>query len=248
MAFNEGLSVYASEGKVQPYCLAAEFYVLHMDEAGEFSGPKMDALIRKKYPADIANRLIGKAIHERYDDDPNIWSPSDEPVEISPGFLMFSQEIDLGSDSIIATSIDGDSDFFDLYFWSDAKYMKTSLNRASFDAEFSGLKFVLREIELLLPSAALQLSLAFTPEVNARRPLVGRPPRWDWEGAMVSVIAQAQKPDGLPTGHGAQARIEEMIAAWFTSQTGDCPAISQVRQRAAKIMRMLERPETPESR
>jgi hypothetical protein len=63
----------------------------------------------------------------------------------------------------------------------------------------------------------------------------------------MAVIAVAQEPDGLPTGHGAQARIEEMIAAWFMDQSGECPASSQVRQRAAKIMRMLARPETPES-
>ncbi|WP_397603993.1 hypothetical protein [Sphingorhabdus sp.] len=64
---------------------------------------------------------------------------------------------------------------------------------------------------------------------------------------MAYVVSQAQTPDGLPTGAGAQARIEEMISGWFLLESGDSPAPSQVRQRAALIMKTLERPETPKN-
>jgi hypothetical protein len=41
----------------------------------------------------------------------------------------------------------------------------------------------------------------------------------------------------------AQAQIERLIAEWFTKETGDAPADSQVRQHATKIMRALKKPE-----
>ena len=247
MVFNDGLKLYASEGKIQPYCAVGEFFDRLQAEAGEFSGPKMDALIRQKYEADIADRLAGQGIHERFNDDLNVWCETDEPVEVDGGFIIFAQELDWNSGIIKATAIEGHGDTFDLFFWNQSDQMGTWLPRPSYDAELSGLKFEFSEIELLLPNAALQQSFTFAPQANVRQSPIGRPARWDWEGAMMSVIAEAQKPDGLPTGHGAQARIEELIAAWFTDQSGDCPAPSQVRQRAAKIMRGLERPETPES-
>lgn len=247
MAFNDGLKVYASQGRIQPYCLIGEFHVAHSDEAGVFSGPKMDAVIRKSYEDEMANRIVGKSIHERFDDDPNVWGESDEPLEVDVGFFIMSEEVDWEAGRLKATAIDGHGEIFQTFFWDQSDHLGSSLRRPSYDAEMSGLKFDFSDIELLLPSATLQPSFSFAPPMASRQTQIGRPARWDWEGAMVAVIAEAQRPDGLPTGHGAQARIEEMIAAWFTGQTGDCPAPSQVRQRAAKIMNRLERPETPES-
>ena len=247
MAFNDGLKVYASEGRIQPYCSIGEFLLTHIDEAGELSGPKMDALIRENYGEEMANRIIGKAPHERFDDDPNVWGESDEPVDVDIGFFLMSEEIDWETGRLKARDIEGHGALFDLFFWDQADHLGSSLNKPSFDADMSGLKFDFSDIELLLPSATLQQSFSFAPPKTSRQAQIGRPARWDWEGAMVAVIAEAQHPDGLPTGHGAQARIEEMIAAWFTRQTGDCPAPSQVRQRAAKIMNLLEKPETPEN-
>lgn len=71
---------------------------------------------------------------------------------------------------------------------------------------------------------------------------VGRPAKWHWEGALAHVVAMAQTPVGLPTGHGAQAKIEAIIAEWFTAETGNSPSISQIRTRAALVRVMIERP------
>ena len=95
---------------------------------------------------------------------------------------------------------------------------------------------------MLLPSSSLGETIGFLTAQPERRRPVGRPPKWDWEGAMANVVSKAQHPDGLPTGPGAQARIEGLITDWFMAEVQDAPASSQVRQRAAKIMRMIETP------
>ena len=66
----------------------------------------------------------------------------------------------------------------------------------------------------------------------------GRPPKWDWEGALIHIAAVANKPDGLSSGRGAQAKIAEMIRDWFIQTTGDSPADSEIRKRAKLVIGM----------
>jgi hypothetical protein len=70
----------------------------------------------------------------------------------------------------------------------------------------------------------------------------GRPPKWDWEGAMAHVAAVANTPDGLETGPGAQAAIERLIADHFTRASDDAstPCESEIRKRAKRIMDEIE--------
>ena len=75
------------------------------------------------------------------------------------------------------------------------------------------------------------------PAAEPRRAGPGRTPKWDWEGALAAVVAEANSLDGLPEGHGAQAAIERIIADHFGAEG---PSESQVRLRAAKIMEALE--------
>lgn len=69
----------------------------------------------------------------------------------------------------------------------------------------------------------------------------GRKPKWDWEGALCSLIAKANTPDGLPQGPGSQAEIGKHLAAWFSHQSpdGSMPASSALGERAAKVARAL---------
>lgn len=71
----------------------------------------------------------------------------------------------------------------------------------------------------------------------------GHPGKWNWEGALIYLIALANQPDGLPEGRGAQTRIVELIADWFaaTSNDGDTPAPSEIKKRARSIMEELSR-------
>ena len=57
MAFNDELKVYASEGRVQPYCQVGEFHLALSDEASVLTGEELDAIIRKTYGEDMANRI-----------------------------------------------------------------------------------------------------------------------------------------------------------------------------------------------
>ena len=87
---------------------------------------------------------------------------------------------------------------------------------------------------MLLPNSnAVLLSQALKTDVVRQR---GRPTKWDWEGAMAHVVGLAQRPDGLPVGHGAQSTIEKAMSEWFVRQFADQPAQSQIRQRAQMIM------------
>lgn len=78
-----------------------------------------------------------------------------------------------------------------------------------------------------------------TPAFAIRSNGGGRPPKYDWEGALIHIAALANLPDGLPTGPGAQAEIARRIADWFASAAGECPADSEIRRRASRIMQAL---------
>jgi hypothetical protein len=72
----------------------------------------------------------------------------------------------------------------------------------------------------------------------------GRPSKWDWEGALIYVAAQANLPDGLIDEEGGtQADIEEMISEWFIQRTGDSPAESEIRKRASAVMKAISKPQ-----
>lgn len=244
MAFDEGLRAYASTGKVQPHTTAGSFTNKHFNEAGEFSGPKMDAVLRTQYPPEFAAKLIGKDSHDRVDDNPTTWDESDDPRRLDEGYFLYASEIKWDTGTLKCKYLPDSGELAEVYFPSN-DHLFSDFPSVTYDVEFGGLSFEYKAVELLLPSFDLSNSLGFAFEFLEVRRNIGRPTKWDWEGAMAGVIAQAQTPDGLPTGAGAQARIEELISAWFMAEMGDSPAPSQVRQRAAKIMRTLERPETP---
>lgn len=92
---------------------------------------------------------------------------------------------------------------------------------------------------MLLPTHQLASDEIGTRTGAERRGPVGRPPKWDWDAALESLIARAQLPDGLPSGAGAQAEIERLIASWFMETENDCPSESQIRGRAQRVMRAI---------
>lgn len=246
MAFDEGLAAYSRRGKVQPYGSVADMTGGYIEEAGGLSGPKMDEVISKNFRKEVADKLIGKDPFSRFDDEPFEWDESEDPMQLDVGFFLYASEIDWDEGIIRADLLPGDGELREVFF-PDSAFLSTELDRGDFEAVIEGLCFEFSKIEMLLPSMELGASTSFTMTHAEARTRVGRPKTWDWESALAHIVAVAQTPDGLPTGPGAQARIEEIMSAWFMTETGNSPAVSQVRQRAASIMRTLAKPKTPKT-
>lgn len=244
LAFDEGLPAYSRKGKVQSYGHVADHTSHLFKKAGELSGPKMDIAIREEFSDEIAYQLIGRDPFSRCDDACYQWEEDEEPKLLDFGFFLYASEIDWKEGLLIASDLPGDGEIHDLFF-ENSEFFESELERPSYEAKIEGLSFEINKIEMLLPSIELGQTVGFTAPQIDRRKSVGRPQKWDWEGALAYVISQAQHPDGLPTGPGAQARIESLISSWFVQQSLEAPAPSQVRQRAAKIMQMLEMPKIP---
>lgn len=129
-------------------------------------------------------------------------------------------------------------------FLQDSDEFNPEMDRSEFEFELSGMAFDLETIEMLAPGgdakgAQPQALHASTPTQRANLSRAGRPAKYDWEGAIAHVAALANHPDGLPTGSGAQAEIARRIADWFEGAGGDCPADSEIRRRAARIMQAI---------
>ena len=140
-------------------------------------------------------------------------------------------------------------------FWSDFHFAYPEACKIDwvsgdfiFESDFnwvrgSGEAFSVRLQADSLPGVVAIPLAGSTPDIelieSTKKARRGRPSKWDWEGALAHVVSIAQRPDGLPTGDGAQSKIETLIADWFVSETGNSPATSQIRQRARTIMQLV---------
>jgi len=234
------LDAYFEKARIQPSASAFSFLFRHREEAGDYSGPKMDDIIRREYPPELAEKLVGKSESDSVLDEPILFGGEDGPKILDTGYILFASSIDWDAGTLICDWVPEQREILELWFPSE-ELLYSEFERPDYAAEFSGLAFELPRIEMLLPSVDAGKLRTEKRDAGKRIPHIGRPSKWDWEGALAFVIAQAQTPDGLPTGHGAQARIETMIAEWFERETGGSPSISQIRQRASKIMGLIEK-------
>lgn len=93
----------------------------------------------------------------------------------------------------------------------------------------------------ILDSPDTNIAIKNVERLSSAQERRGRPRKWDWEGAICAVLAEAQRnPDGLPTGYGAQTQVGNMIRQWFLDNQDGEPATSEIGQRAAKIMQAIE--------
>ncbi len=239
MILDRELSLYAQKVEVDAFTGIINFTGELYAKAGEFSGPKMDAAIREEFSPELAEKLVGKDHHSDVHDDPHVVEGIDNIGVIDPGFVLFSDGIDWDSSSLELDWIDEDMLGLE-WFFPNQNFVASEFDRANYRVNFSGLSFEARKIELLLPSMKLERVTGGTSELRVGRS-IGRPRKWDWDGALAHVVSQAQLPDGLPTGPGAQAKIEMLIAEWFMDETGNAPAISQIRGKASRVIQMIEK-------
>jgi hypothetical protein len=145
------------------------------------------------------------------------------PQIASPGYFLYSTNIDWVN-GVLEAEI-GAWDHIDRsYFLEEEDLLQSDFEKADYRVTLSGLSFERETIEMLQPN------MEFPPITHGQtenRVRIGRPRTWDWEGATTYLLTIAQTPDGLPTGPGAQAQIERLVAEWFTNETGDAPATSQ---------------------
>ena len=244
MIFDRELDAYAERVIVQPHSTVFAFTAELYETAKEWAGPAMDKAILDYYPKEFAQKLVGKNQHDRVDDEQNIVNGWETVGTIDPGFIMFASHIDWDGGVIEVEWID-DENLANENLFPSQDYAGSEFEKADFEIRFEGLKFDASRIELLLPNALFDASKELTLAGGRHKQSIGRPTKWNWDGALAYVVSQAQTPDGLPIGDGAQARLEEMISEWFVQESGDSPAVSQVRQRAALIMKTLQTPKTP---
>jgi hypothetical protein len=170
------------------------------------------------------------------------WDESiEDPVVVSAGYFLRADTINWTT-GILEVEINTLWDHIEKnYFMEEEDLLTSEFEKAEYKITLTGLSFDREAIEMLLPNMELGPSAVTQTESRAR---IGRPRTWDWDGAITYLLTVAQTPDGLPTGPGAQAQIERLISEWFTNETGDAPAASQVRQHVTKIMRTLKKPES----
>lgn len=199
----------------------------------------LDELIAENFTPEFAAKLLGKAIGDRVYDETIEWDETEDPHNLSAGFFLMAEDRNWETGTIsgeVAPEMHSRDEWL---FWDEDEHLVSDFERPSYEYKLSGLCFDFSVIEMLLPSLTIpedQLGLG----VSERRGPVGRPPKWDWESALEHMIAKAQTPDGLPSGPGAQAEIERMIADWFIKTENGSPSESQIRGRAQRIMRSVE--------
>lgn len=109
----------------------------------------------------------------------------------------------------------------------------------AFMCEAFGVRFAREDIVIMNPGRDLRSKVRPSLMTEERR-TGGAQTRYDWEGALIALIALANNPDGLPTGPGANARLVEVMAMWFQKNGGIEPSQSALKQRAAKILNETE--------
>jgi len=167
------------------------------------------------------------------------WYESDDflPNQIGYGYFHHADEIDWEEGRIEIQSIfpnEADRDYFlsdDLMYGEEKRRGEVQFSWLEFKVSLSGLSFESSAIELI---SGLESP---SPEKRAQR--VGRPKKWDWEGALISVIGLANEVDGIGQERGEQAKIEAEMAKWFLDTTGEQPQTSQLRKYANRIMAYL---------
>jgi hypothetical protein len=233
------LAPYFLGGKSIAKCLAlgAVFQDVGSDVSAEIARTTVESRFSPKL-ADLIRRA-GDRGYVKY--ITHEWGESDDgPQIVSPGYFLRADNIDW-KNGIVQVEVPMWDNVEQNYFNEEEDLLTSEFDKADYKITLVGLSFDREAIEMLQPNVDIGPAAAGQTESRAR---IGRPRTWDWDGATTYLLSVAQTPDGLPTGPGAQAQIERLISEWFTNDTGDAPAASQIRQHATKIMRALKKPES----
>ncbi len=114
--------------------------------------------------------------------------------------------------------------------------------RVSLREHAYGVKF----LKSALPGVSAKVADENNISVQSEKRPGGRPPEYDWEGALAHLIALANRPDGLhPTNEPNASYLAELMASWFEQTAGKEPASSELRKRGSVILRAIEKLKLP---
>jgi hypothetical protein len=232
------LTPYFLKGKSVARCSALAALMHEIDD--ERSLDKARATVRGRYSAELADKILAAKAGGYIETVAHEWGETEGPRQVSPGYFLYLTNIEWKR-GVVNVKIEAFERVARGFFGDEEELLTSEFDDASFEITLTGLCFDIESIELLQPSLEIAPIAVGQTEMRAR---IGRPRLWDWDGATTHLLTIAQKPDGLPTGTGAQAQIERLISEWFIKETNDAPAESQVRQHATKIMRALKKPES----
>ncbi len=238
MILDDELGAYCTQGRVVASTRVYDFTMPISDALKAYTAPEMDKLISENYPEEFAKKLYGKDSMDIVYDDPQIWDNPSEPLRIAVGFIYYAVDVDWENGTIYGDFVPLSGKHPDDMF-EDSELLASEFARPDYEYNFSGLCFDRNSIEMMLPSAELK-STAITGDNKPIRRSAGRPPKWEWDEVFAHVVSIAQTPDGLPTGSGAQAKLEALMQEWFIARIGDAPAASQLRRKASIITQSLE--------
>lgn len=247
MMFDDVIRPYIKKGHIRSQVTKLELLVNLEEYDSDLSENKIEHLLKSNFEHEgdefIANLMAAERF-EKIDGATVEWDETEEAHAIGFGFLLYADNLDWEQGEITSTVYSGLGDIEDHLFWDSDDHFPVINNENVWIAEFEGLSFDKSVIEMMLPTNETNF-VSGGASISTQRKFTGRPNKWNWEGAMTYIISQAQHPDGLPDGHGAQAQIENMIQKWFVDETGETPAISQIRGRASKIMYMVNNSNSP---
>ncbi|WP_430416294.1 hypothetical protein [Parasphingorhabdus sp.] len=238
--FDAGLIPYFTKGRIQ-----ARYRAMHalygIDEFDwSMSSEERHKLIESNFDKETAAKIIAAGEYGDLDDDLDVkWDENEEPRAVGFGFILYSDKLNWDTGEVSSKVYEARGDIEDHLFWDRDEHLVYENMADYWDAHLQGLSFDKSVIEMMLPTAESAF-VSNGSSISSNRSFRGRPTKWDWEGAITQIVSLAQHPDGLPTGHGAQAKIEESIADWFITETGESPSKSQIRQRASQIMKMVQ--------
>lgn len=109
------------------------------------------------------------------------------------------------------------------------------------EVDLYDLRFDLTLIEMLAPNAPAPLNDLLSAKQALPQKREGGPGRrrkHDWDGALMSLIGEAERNSiaADPDAHGAQADIAARLADWFATRDLPIPANSQLQERARDVL------------
>lgn len=245
MVHAERIRLYSSSGRVKSYTTAGALNQgdAYLDEIGEgYRSNKSMAI-----PSDIT-RDYGLELPDYKNLDWDVivplsewsWGEASGPLVMSSGYSFWG-EVDWTGGTITLDEFNPEPEWA-IMFQNDEIVEDGIDVRLIHDFHIAGICFDYEEFALIAPQCDLEsLTQKRKEPLSLAGNRGGRPPRWNWPDAFVSVIAVANTPDGLPDGPGAQAFVERILADHFVKTTGGQPSISQIREYASKIMHSIGR-------